>query len=464
MFVFKKCRRQRVRPMCGVIKKASAKNDILSRLRAFLDSEEPQTVEFLVSTWGNQQSAITYAELREAILSGEISAARLEQWRVDYSKFVTENLALQWEKAMTAASQELVQKYPYFLYNPQNQFAQDFIRQCGAFFVTNIVEEQRDAIQAAILHSLNLDNAMTADDLSRLLRPMIGLTKPQAIANVNHYNAVKLELLKVNPNMRLSTAEKMARESAVRYAHRQERYRAFNVARTELATAYNQGSYAATFDAQAQGYIGDCKKTWLTAFDERVCSICAPLDGQSVNMTAMFSVGVEIPPAHPSCRCAVVYQEISPPLLTNPAADGIIVDTGGVNDMDVEETTGAGAFDREQRIRQGEQSIANNSHETAIVYDSDGKEDDISELKESIKTHGLLVPIVVSQNYVIISGHKRIRACRELGHDKIKVMREHYETETDEIIALINYNSSREKTADQKARENLALIEAKGQL
>jgi hypothetical protein len=87
-----------------------------------------------------------------------------------------------------------------------------------------------------------------------------------------------------------------------------------NIARTELAMAYNEGAFGAIQNAQEQGYIGDTTKTWLTAADERVCKICAPLDGVTVNMNAFFPGGMKMPPAHPQCRCAVAFTEITKPL------------------------------------------------------------------------------------------------------------------------------------------------------
>jgi SPP1 gp7 family putative phage head morphogenesis protein len=155
----------------------------------------------------------------------------------------------------------------------------------------------------------------TADSLARLLRPVLGLTKPQTLANLNYYNAVKNSYLQEHPRMKPENADKKAQDAAARYAAKQHRYRAQNIARTELANAYNAGGYGATKDAQAQGYIGDCKKIWLTADDERVCPECGVLDGDSVNMDALFKNGGLLPPAHPSCRCAVAYEEITRPVL-----------------------------------------------------------------------------------------------------------------------------------------------------
>ena len=126
----------------------------------------------------------------------------------------------------------------------------------------------------------------------------------------------------------LSRADQMA----ATYAGRQHRYRAMNIARTELAMAYNEGAIGAVEAAQAQGYMGDMVKVWLTADDERVCPICAPLDGVEVNINAFFTgntnrAPLRIPPAHPQCRCAVDFVEVTANL--QPTAGGGIMSSGG---------------------------------------------------------------------------------------------------------------------------------------
>lgn len=41
------------------------------------------------------------------------------------------------------------------------------------------------------------------------------------------------------------------------------------------------------------------------------------------------------------------------------------------------------------------------------------------EFLESVKSRGIIEPIVITQNKVIVSGHQRVRACKELGIDKV---------------------------------------------
>lgn len=54
--------------------------------------------------------------------------------------------------------------------------------------------------------------------------------------------------------------------------------------------------------------VGDgLTPVWITERDERVCPICAPLDGQPADAWRDgFPFG---PPAHPKCRCHLEYQE-----------------------------------------------------------------------------------------------------------------------------------------------------------
>jgi len=307
--------------------KTTSKQAALDKLVSFLNGEEPKTVRWLVSFWNEQSAAITYADLREAVLSGDITQDQLELWQQDYARLVSDHFAPQWEKAMSTAATERTAQFPAFHYDPAIGAAQEYIQQHGAELVTRMTQVQRDALRAMIAQSAQY-NSLTADELARMMRPVIGLTEPQAKANLRYYAAVKETLLKTNPNMRLETAEKRARDAAAKYASRQNRERAFAIARTELATAYGRGAYYATKDAQERGYLGDCTKTWLTAADgDRVCKVCRAVDGETVNMNDLFSVGVLTTPLHPCCRCSVEYNEIDPPVtpaLVEPGTEIII--------------------------------------------------------------------------------------------------------------------------------------------
>jgi len=73
---------------------------------------------------------------------------------------------------------------------------------------------------------------------------------------------------------------------------------------------------------------------WVTADDERVCPQCGGADGENVNMNDLFRIGKLLPPAHPSCRCAVAYVEVAENILTPAYSNSKIGDTDGYTRVD----------------------------------------------------------------------------------------------------------------------------------
>ena len=308
-----------------VLHNVSAADAVLKKLRKFLDASEPELVYFLVNNWNSQGKSITYKELREAILNGTLSTDYLKQWQQDYSKFVTEHLQPAWMNAMEEATSEMAVKYPEWNFDPYADGVRKWTQSRAAEFVTNSSLTQIEGLRAVVMKAAVLED-MSVDKLARAIRPMVGLTKQQSVANLNYYEKL----------VKNGTSEAKAQELSARYAARQHRYRAYNIARTELAFAYNQGSYEGTKQAQEAGYMGEVVKIWCTAEDERVCDICGSLEGKQIPMDEDIYYEVKdehgntikhrinpklegdevakVPPAHPSCRCAVMYEEISPPI------------------------------------------------------------------------------------------------------------------------------------------------------
>lgn len=73
--------------------------------------------------------------------------------------------------------------------------------------------------------------------------------------------------------------------------------RAMLIARTETATAYSQGSLLAY---QESNVVAGTE--WLVSDP---CPICAALEGKTADLGEEFDDGIDAPPAHPACKCAV---------------------------------------------------------------------------------------------------------------------------------------------------------------
>ncbi len=292
---------------------SKANHIALRQLYSFIDINQPRLARFLNNMWREQEKAITYKQIREAILNGDLTSAMVESWQQSYSRFVAEHMLPKWEEAFKASAVELKNKYPQFAFDGTAEAVRQWNMDNAARFVTNSTTEQINGLRAAIRQATELcENGMNVDSLSRVIRPMVGLTDRQTRANLNYYQKLLDNGVK----------EKKAQEMAIKYSAKQHRYRAQMIARTELAFSYNQGQFLAVKQAQEQNLMGKCRKVWVTADTERTCPYCNALDGEEIEMDEDFNIQTNLkgslikrcPPAHPHCMCAINYIEVEPPV------------------------------------------------------------------------------------------------------------------------------------------------------
>lgn len=80
-------------------------------------------------------------------------------------------------------------------------------------------------------------------------------------------------------------------------------------------------------------------------------------------------------------------------------------------------------------------------------------EEDIKELAEKIKKSGWIKPLLINQNNIVISGHRRLKACLSLGIKEVPFERKEFKNEQEELQRLLLENEYREKTTYQKIQE-----------
>src|SRR5262245_7606809 len=81
---------------------------------------------------------------------------------------------------------------------------------------------------------------------------------------------------------------------------------------------------------------------------------------------------------------------------------------------------------------------------------------DILALADSIRTHGLREPVVITTDNYILSGHRRYAACRLAGLAEVPVRVEEVHSQDPRFLQLLReYNRQRVKSADEVVREEL---------
>lgn len=319
MFLFK-------RPKIKVQKRSDEAQEVLDKIEAYMKGAIDEPIEILVRFWAAQATVFTYKEIREILKEEELPDKIVRQWQQDYSKLVTEHLEEHWKASIEAGAKNVNVVIGSGI-DLSEKHVMDCIKKHGAEFVTRTTQEQKDAIKVFLKRSVK--EKMGTDELARLIRPCVGLTKTQAEATLKHYNTVKETLKEGFPKMRPATIERRAKESSIKYAEKKHRERAKSIAQTETARAYNKGADMAILQAQEQGEMGRMKRVWITSGDTKVCEVCRALNGMEIAMDEEFDSlfgsekgkiplklkrsffsHTEVPPAHPHCACGVMYEEV----------------------------------------------------------------------------------------------------------------------------------------------------------
>lgn len=166
-----------------------------------------------------------------------------------------------------------------------------------AHLVRDITAESRMAIRDLVRQSVQ--GAFDVRQLARQVKGSIGLTSQYATA-VERYRTRLVDQ---------GMAEGRALTRSQSYADRLLRHRATTIARTEVIRATNAGQQAVWNDAQQEGLLSlDAQREWIVTPDDRLCPLCAPMEGQVVGLQEPFQSqegSVDYPPLHPNCRCAI---------------------------------------------------------------------------------------------------------------------------------------------------------------
>lgn len=176
-----------------------------------------------------------------------------------------------------------------------NPAAVAWARARGAILIRRLSAEARDGVRAILAEALR--GKLTPQQTAARLRKVVGLL-PSQVQAVAAYEA----------RLRATGVDGAALFGKVaRYAEAQRKVRAVRIARTELISATNHGQQALWDVARKKNRLpATMKRVWIVTDDDRLdTKICEPLDGKTAPMDGPFPGGIDMPPAHPHCRCAI---------------------------------------------------------------------------------------------------------------------------------------------------------------
>ncbi len=190
------------------------------------------------------------------------------------------------------------------VFGVKNELALRFARRHAAERVSQVTDDMRRAIRAEIVRGL--DEGIGPRATARAIRERgLGLTARLQNAVWKYEARLRAQGLPPDKVQRMTD----------RYYRKLLKYRSESIARTETIRAAQMGeqlqwSYAVELGAVPEIAI---RRIWRNTRDERLCPICADMEGQEVGLYEEFGAAmpdgsvtyVLTPPVHPMCRCAV---------------------------------------------------------------------------------------------------------------------------------------------------------------
>lgn len=189
------------------------------------------------------------------------------------------------------------------LFSPLKDRPYLWARDHAAEMVRGVTDETRKALRSVIANAVADSAHPRGQRMITEIKSLVGLTEKHAEA-VWKYRAAQIDAGKP---MDLVTRK------VERYADRLKSVRAENIARTETATAIGKGREDAwdQFIDDGNALASEMQRTWITSVDEKVCELCAPMNGQQRGIHEPFTDGdgnqIDEVPAHNECRCDILY-------------------------------------------------------------------------------------------------------------------------------------------------------------
>jgi SPP1 gp7 family putative phage head morphogenesis protein len=234
-------------------------------------------------------------------VEGAIEIIRFEEGEAFLQSVIPSHLRGVYELAAAKAAKDLTTAGMSIRFDIVNPQSVTWIRNHAAELITQWGQSSQQAIRDLILRAF--EDGIPPTSLARLIRDTgVGLTSRQALAVEN----MRRRLTEAG---QLTVEQIQARVE--RYGRKLLRYRTEMIARTEVIRASREGQQALWRQAVERGLLDPSKalQEWVVAEDERLCPICAELDGTTAPLEMPFpEPGGMGPPQHPDCRCTLVLR------------------------------------------------------------------------------------------------------------------------------------------------------------
>ncbi len=256
--------------------------------------------------WARQAGELETTALRAAIQVGAFDSGWLNTWAQAWSSVYNDRLDPAQRDAFLSAA--TIQRRIILDSGISGRFGDiesrvdQWVASRGAEFVSMVSESQHLAMRSLLTTEVAIGSGLRSTELA--IRSAVGLDAQQTRTIATLRTSLRAD----------GVSESIIDRRTSRRAKQLRNARAHRIARTEIAFAHNFGAFEAIRDARDEGSFDEpLLKQWYTSLDERVCPFCGPLHGRIIGLDETFPGNTKtlpatfVPPAHPQCRCVVLY-------------------------------------------------------------------------------------------------------------------------------------------------------------
>ena len=284
-----------------------------ARAQAILEREIRNSTPALIAAtnkmWRAQIAELSDEVIAKAALTGDLPDSVIASWEAETVALATATMVPQWDRSsrigFAQLSEGIKRRFGSTIaFDDLRARIAEWVDARSLELINGMTGGQLTAIRETLKHYTVVE-PISARDLGYILRRITPLSPRDAGAVRKFRDALAKQKL----------SSSVINRQVASYTTRLRRARALTIARTEVSFAYNRATMDTMREAQIQGKVrGVIVKRWWTALDNKVSTWCQGLHGVVVGLEGSYPAtnkrapNTLTPPAHPNCRCSLLYE------------------------------------------------------------------------------------------------------------------------------------------------------------
>jgi hypothetical protein len=257
--------------------------------------------ECVINYWLNKMQGMKATEKLTAVYNSGLPPDIMQS--ILFGSTVSKPVEAAMTQSAATAAKNLGKVGVSMSFDAKDPYAQAWISKHTANMVVQVGDDTKNKIKQII--DTAFDQGGHPYETAAQIRDFIPLTAMQS-QSVFNQQVKWMKSGKYTPQQQLDMTQALITKKKI--------YRSLNIARTETVAAATAGQQMAWTTAVKKGLLDtdEFEKAWIVTKDDRLCDVCAEMENERAPINGQFQTrgGIDGPPLHPQCRCAVSLKTV----------------------------------------------------------------------------------------------------------------------------------------------------------